>query len=207
MSKQFRNFDSSKREQRVYIEFEREILVDESPDLSYLEQDYVGVTPASERDKYIEQDKERLAAYNRRDWHMVGVRVVAHILVPIGGKSFRMFDIASAGLWGIESEMGEDYFAEVEAEEKSELISNIKKMGEAFANLDDEGNPLPSHDPDEPIIADDGRHVRHDAMGFYLLEPEECEHEDAGNNSVGFDGRPHYETIQLALDAVRMGDV
>lgn len=40
--------------------------------------------------------------------------------------------------------------------------------------------------------------IRHDMYGFYVLTSEEADWEDEGNNSAGFDGRPHYPTIQAA---------
>lgn len=43
--------------------------------------------------------------------------------------------------------------------------------------------------------------IRHDHHGFYLLTEEEADHEDAGNPSAGFDGRPHYATIEEARRA------
>ena len=43
-----------------------------------------------------------------------------------------------------------------------------------------------------------GRQVRHDWLGFYVCTDEEAEHEDAGNPSVGFDGREHFTNIDDA---------
>lgn len=40
--------------------------------------------------------------------------------------------------------------------------------------------------------------IRHDMLGFYLLTEDEAAHEDAGHQSVGFDGRAHYATIAAA---------
>jgi len=44
--------------------------------------------------------------------------------------------------------------------------------------------------------------VRRDLHGFYVLSREESEHEDAGNPSVGFDGRDHWSTLELAKEAL-----
>jgi hypothetical protein len=46
-----------------------------------------------------------------------------------------------------------------------------------------------------------GHEVRHDMHGFYVCTAEEAEHEDAGNASVGFDGRPHFASIDAARKA------
>lgn len=50
--------------------------------------------------------------------------------------------------------------------------------------------------PEEP--SHDGYHVRHDIAGYYVCTDEEAEREDKGSNSVGFDGRKHYTTIEHA---------
>lgn len=48
--------------------------------------------------------------------------------------------------------------------------------------------------------------VRHDMLGFYLCWPEEGQHEDEGNPSVGFDGRRHFASIEAAeAEAERLG--
>jgi hypothetical protein len=50
-----------------------------------------------------------------------------------------------------------------------------------------------------PAVAlPDGFQVRHDMHGFYACTAEEAAHEDEGNNSVGFDGRPHFDDLMGA---------
>jgi hypothetical protein len=44
--------------------------------------------------------------------------------------------------------------------------------------------------------------VRHDMFGFYVCTLAEAEHEDAGNASAGFDGRPHFATEAEAWQAI-----
>jgi hypothetical protein len=43
-----------------------------------------------------------------------------------------------------------------------------------------------------------GYDIRHDMLGFYACTTDEAEYEDAGNASVGFDGRAHFSTIEDA---------
>lgn len=75
----------------------------------------------------------------------------------------------------------------------------------AVAAVDAAKALLASLDGDAPDAADAsegaGLSVRHDLHGFYLLTAEEAEHEDAGNASVGFDGRQHYATLAEAQAA------
>lgn len=50
-----------------------------------------------------------------------------------------------------------------------------------------------------------GYECRHDALGFYICTETEAVHEDEGHASVGFDGRPHYWTLNAAYhDAYRL---
>jgi hypothetical protein len=129
----FSRVDSS-AEQKVHVTFRREVLTDDEPDLSFLEQDYKDCSE-SERQKYRRQDRNRLAAFERGEWCMVGVRVVADVMVPIGQGSFRIFNIASPGVWGVESDSDESYLAEIEKDEKSSLIEQLAMMAETFATL------------------------------------------------------------------------
>src|SRR5947207_1836146 len=90
----------------------REIVEDENPDASYLEQD---------------DWEERLAQYRAGDFHFVGVRAVAEIQVPYG-PDFIVTKLESPGLWGIERDSGEDYFEEVFQEEKSTLLDMLDSL-------------------------------------------------------------------------------
>lgn len=129
----FRNLDNSKLPQTVRIEYRRDILRDEEPDLSHLEQDYNGgdIT-ARDRAQYRAADAKRIAAYHRGDWYMTGLRVTATILVPIGGNSFTRFELSSAGIWGVESDCGDKYREELFADQESELKAQMRAMGAAF---------------------------------------------------------------------------
>ena len=73
---------------------------------------------------YIERDYARAERYNRGDWCMVGVYAEAEIVV--NGRTQR---VTSAGLWGIESDSGRDYFREVGREETAQLCADLAAMG------------------------------------------------------------------------------
>ena len=109
------------------VTFKREECVDDSPDLSYLEQDYKGCNDA---EQMRAQDALRLAAYKRDDWHMIGVRAVATVTIhDARSRCTHQHMLKSCGLWGIESDSGEAYLAEVYAEECAQLSADIKAMG------------------------------------------------------------------------------
>lgn len=132
---QFRNIDRPSAPQVVTITFERRQSPDEHPDVSFLEQRYEDIGEPEERERCLAADRERLAAYNRGDWHMRGLWVRACISVPIGQGSFTMFHLDSPGLWGVESDCGTEYENEVWSGEEDELKRQMASMAPAFAAL------------------------------------------------------------------------
>lgn len=106
-----------------------ERIVDEDPDLSYLEQDYLedSIKP-EDRTKYLEQDKSRLESYGRL-WIMLGIRAKAEYLIPDNnGQSAIIQELHSAGLYGIESDLEESYLESIEKEQLEDLKAYCKKM-------------------------------------------------------------------------------
>lgn len=89
---------------------------DEHADLSWLEQQDEDMGEGFE-----EQAQERLASYGDT-WEMIGV--VARASLPDTGE-----EVTSPGLWGIESDIGKDYFLEVFKEEVEELADEIERRG------------------------------------------------------------------------------
>ena len=86
--------------------------------------------PPQDKDdeRYIIEDYERMEAYARGDWHMVGVRAEAHVLAGPKGAQTRQV-LRSAGLWGIESDSEKSYFQEVAEEQYAELADILKDFG------------------------------------------------------------------------------
>lgn len=57
------------------------------------------------------------------------------------------------------------------------------------------------HDNNEDAefgLKESGMEIRHDLHGYYVCSAAEAAREDAGNPSVGFDGRPHFATYEDA---------
>ena len=108
------------------ITVEREI--DGNPDLSYLEQDYSDVKNEKEKQKYLEQDKKRLAEYNNDSWSMLGITAKAEVSYDIGQGSRRIERFTSGGLWGIESDSDEKYLIEVENEQLENLKEHLRQF-------------------------------------------------------------------------------
>ena len=110
------------------ITIERKI--DESPDLSFLQQDYAEVKNIKEREKYLKQDKERLNAYNNNEFDFLGISAKAEVsyemdnVYPKGNR--RIEWLSSGGLWGIESDCGEKELKQVEDEQLENLKEHLK---------------------------------------------------------------------------------
>lgn len=117
--------------ERVYIE----VVPDEDPDLSYLEQDYSELERA-ERERYIYADKLRLDAYRRGEWSTVGVRLVAEVTYDREGHIDRPIEIRSAGVWGIESDSGRDYAHEAGLSQADDLREQLEALRFTKAEVD-----------------------------------------------------------------------
>lgn len=84
---------------------------------------------------YIEDDKKRLKAFENNEWGFVGV--VAHATVRFELDGWRLQTFDSEGIWGIESDSGEDFIIEnIEGQ-----LSNLKRHLEVFG-VDMKGMPL-----------------------------------------------------------------
>ena len=106
---------------------------DESPDLSYLEQFKDSKDP--EEMKYAKQDKSRLDSYYNDEWCMLGIRAIATI--RINGI---LQTVSSRGLWGIESDSGDDYKQEVFEEEKIDLFDQLREIGFSEESIKEASN-------------------------------------------------------------------
>jgi hypothetical protein len=109
-----------------------EHIFDESPDLSYLTQDYKDPSiSAREAARMRAADKVRLDQYNRGLWHMVGVAVKIRRQTASNWADGGL-EVGRASVWGIESDSGADYFAEVERDMVSEAFAEVAKLRAAL---------------------------------------------------------------------------
>lgn len=88
---------------------------------------------------YLEQEgfEDRLEAYRRDVFEYIGIKTKAEIVIAGVCQTVR-----SGGLWGIESDSGEEHFKSVEVEELDGLRAVLRGMGfgaraisKAFATL------------------------------------------------------------------------
>ena len=130
--------------------FVRDVVTDTDPDLSFLGE-YASTPAAVHIDReargdmrrgqfrffnagqgdpaYIAADYARAEAYNRGDWYMTGVRAAVTLAIPIGDGVTIAQTITSPGLWGVESDAGDDHVAAVYAEECATLATMLAAMG------------------------------------------------------------------------------
>lgn len=101
---------------------------DDSPDLSYLTQDYKDCSE-EDREKYIKEDQKRLMDYHLTVWCMMGCYVEATVSYPTGFNSRRLETFNSGGLWGIESDSGKDYIDTIELEQIQDLKEHLSHFG------------------------------------------------------------------------------
>lgn len=100
-------------------------------EVSHVSSVVVQVVPDEDADgSFLEQEgwEDRLAAYQRDEFGFVGVRAVATVFIRLG-EVWVSQEIVSPGLWGIESDSGEDYFAEVGREETATLGEMLAELG------------------------------------------------------------------------------
>ena len=77
----------------------------------------------------VDDDEERKEAFYRGEWSWWGCKAYAEIGVPIGGDSYCLQQLQSMGCWGIASDSGTEYFAEVEQQEIDGLLAQLRIMG------------------------------------------------------------------------------
>jgi len=91
------------------------VMHDEDPDPSYFDSG----DPA-----YRDQDRARREAYERGDFSFVGVRAEAQVVVEGVTQT-----LTSGGLWGVESDSGEDYVEDAALQEYDALREILKAVG------------------------------------------------------------------------------
>ena len=79
--------------------------------------------------KYCQQDYERMESLNAGKWCYIGIKAVAEIQTSGNGKIWLCNEISTGGLWGIESDSGEDYLKSEGNIELSELEKLLIEFG------------------------------------------------------------------------------
>lgn len=131
-----------------------EKILDDCPDISYLEtiQDESGNILSScqftqeewlenpeQVQGYIDANKKRLEEFSKGEVYMVGIRAKVEVSYRINERTEdrRIEHFTSGGLWGIESDSGDDYFKEVQADELADLKSHLEQFNVDISNFDE----------------------------------------------------------------------
>lgn len=72
------------------------------------------------------QDYARMESYNACNWAYIGIQAIADIQLTQHGP---LQEITSRALWGIESDSGRDYLADVAKEELADLSTQLQALG------------------------------------------------------------------------------
>lgn len=91
------------------------VLPDDDSDTSYLDQD---------------EFEDRRGEYRRGDFFFVGVRAEAEVVIEGTIQT-----LTSGGLWGTESDSGDEYIEEIANEEYAELRKILTSVGVATSEL------------------------------------------------------------------------
>ena len=81
--------------------------------------------------KYGLQDYQRIRDLDRGEWQYIGIRAVASIVV-----GYTVQAIESPGLWGVESDSGDDYLKEIADEEIAALRRILLDLGFTESEID-----------------------------------------------------------------------
>lgn len=125
---------TASRIERVYIE----VIDDEDPDVSWLEQ-----TPAELGSiTAAVWNHRRLESYKRGDWCLVGIRLAADVVLEHNGRTPRTITLTTPGLWGVESDSGEEYF-------RAEVVNDSELLGDDLHALGFSWNEIQDAFPDQ----------------------------------------------------------
>lgn len=86
--------------------------------------------------RYGMQDFKRMEGLNNGDWCFIGIQAKAIVRHPIAGNSFRLDDLSSGGLWGIESDSGQSYLKSVAEDELADLKSHLEAFNVDLTDFD-----------------------------------------------------------------------
>jgi hypothetical protein len=91
---------------------------------------YAGLSVAEQK-QYLAQDAERIAAYNRGDWHYIGVAVDIRKNTTSNWADGGAI-VGRASIWGIESDSEPSYITQTEEETIAEAEAEIARLRAAL---------------------------------------------------------------------------
>jgi len=97
---------------------------------------------------YVRQDYERMKALDNEEFCMIGIQAEARVSYDEGQGNRRLEWFTSSGLWGIESDSGPDYLADVERQELANLKGHLERFNIDTSDFEAKA-PQPDGDVDE----------------------------------------------------------
>ena len=88
-----------------------------------------------EYQKYGKQDYDRMEGLNAGHWWFIGIGAKAQVVTTKTGAGV-VQTITSGGLWGIESDSDNAYLRQVEDEQLTELVEELKRLGFGERQID-----------------------------------------------------------------------
>jgi len=86
--------------------------------------------------EYALQDYNRMVAYNRNDWWMIGIIAEAVVSYQINRHDKRLECFTSCGLWGIESDSDGKYIEQEARNQLDDLKDHLSRFGVDLSNFD-----------------------------------------------------------------------
>ncbi len=77
---------------------------------------------------YRDEDQARLDAWRNGEWHFIGVQAQAAVYIVRNGVGTR-YTLYSPGLWGVESDSGDEYLGEIFRQECDAIREDLAAMG------------------------------------------------------------------------------
>lgn len=91
----------------------------------------------AENKKQAKQDYERIMQFENGNVEMLGIKATAELRTSDNGRDWLINHISSGGLWGIESDSGEEYLRGVEDDQIAELRGVLNQLGAGNTTLDE----------------------------------------------------------------------
>lgn len=130
-----------------------ERLIDEYPDISYLEtkQDEQGNIISSckytqeeylrnpeQVQGYIDEDNRRLEQFHNNEICMIGIQAKTEVSYSLNKQGDRRIErFTSSGLWGIESDSEESYLEEIQKEQIEDLKEHLRRFNVDLGNFEE----------------------------------------------------------------------
>ena len=79
--------------------------------------------------EYAQEEYKRMMEFENGQLGMLGVMAKAEVHIPIGNKNFKIEEITSGGIWGVATDSGLEFMADMAKEQVEDLIANLKSFG------------------------------------------------------------------------------